>query len=281
MKYRSRVCSRTPLHLFCLLLMFSGCVPADQLPPGSIPGAGGTTTATSFPDLQGAAAFDTSHFTTKGYIDSDVHTISSTAESIFSKIINDFGIYNSMAAAKFTITIYRDQTEYQANTHQPSWSRAIAAGSGIYTYASNDGNPQLAHQLTHLVMNTYLAEKASNVKWLIEGMAMFEEVSQMTDAERTDFRSSASSNLRTSRQGFSQMVFFTPMSEETRLKDVWYQQVESVVAFLMAQGGSSPMGNVLSDLKNGSDMDKALSDGYPAKFRSMTDLETAWKLTIQ
>ena len=265
----------------CALGLLFACVPADQLPPGSIPGAGGTTNASSFPDIEGGTAFGSTHFDAKGYIDADVHDVSNLSETLYTKIINDFGIYNAMAGGKFTLTIYRDQTEYQAKTHQPAWSRAIAAGSGIYTYDNPDLKAPLAHQMAHLVMNAYLAEKANNFKWLVEGIAMFEEVSQMGDSDRAEFQSSMISNLRNQRQGFSQMTFFTPMSEENRRTDVWYQEVESVVSYLVAQGGGQPFGNMLSELKNGADIDKALADSYPAKFRSLNDLETAWKMTVQ
>src|SRR6185312_8489293 len=137
------------------------------------------------------------------------------------------------------------------------------AGSGIYTYDNPDLKAPLAHQMAHLVMNAYLAEKANNFKWLVEGIAMFEEVSQMGDSDRAEFQSSMISNLRNQRQGFSQMTFFTPMSEENRRTDVWYQEVESVVSYLVAQGGGQPFGNMLSELKNGADIDKALADSYP------------------
>jgi hypothetical protein len=79
---------------------------------------------------------------------------------------------------------------------------------------------------------------------------------------------------------FSQMTFFVTNTEEKRRTDAWYQQAESVVTYLLSQGSALGFGQFLSELKSGADADRALSDSYPAKYRSMNELEAAWKYTI-
>jgi hypothetical protein len=91
---------------------------------------------------------------------------------------------------------------------------------------------------------------------------------------------SKTSQLRQNRMPFSQMTFFVANTEEKRRTDAWYQQVESVVTYLLSQGSALGFAQFLSELKSGADTDRALSDSYSAKFRSLNDLENAWKYTI-
>jgi len=79
---------------------------------------------------------------------------------------------------------------------------------------------------------------------------------------------------------FSQMTFFVSSTEEKRRTDAWYQQVESVVTYLLSQGSALGFAQFIGELKTGTDTDRALSDAYSAKFRSLNDLENAWKYTI-
>jgi hypothetical protein len=53
-----------------------------------------------------------------------------------------------------------------------------------------------------------------------------------------------------------------------------------VVAFLLSQGGALNFANMLNSLRSGADLDKAIADNYPGKFRSLGELENAWKFTI-
>jgi len=90
----------TLLMVSCL----AACVPVDQLPPGSLPSQPAAPTAgTSYPDLDAPfATVASAHFSTHGYRENDVRPISVTAESIFSKIANDTGLYSPMATLSFT-----------------------------------------------------------------------------------------------------------------------------------------------------------------------------------
>lgn len=269
-----------------LTLCFLGsCVPVDQLPPSAVAGlaiSSGTATATAFPDLEpGNTSITSTHFTLKGYSQTDLETLKQMAETIYSKIGNDTGLYSFLASGNYVLVAYRDRDEYMKKTHQPAWSHAVTAGKGIYFYFPDpDLEPILTHQMVHLIFDSYLGDKAASFKWLEEGLAMNEELSKMQDSDRMSYAASKTSQLRSNVMPFSQMTFFATNSEEKRRTDSWYQQVESVVTYLLSQGSALGFAQMLSELRSGLAIDQALSDAYSAKFRSLNDLEAAWKYTI-
>jgi hypothetical protein len=270
----------------CLLLTIScgltSCVPLDQLPAGSVPMAPTNATATAFPDLDpGNATVTTTHFTIKGYSQTDLDNLKLMSENLINKIGADTGLYTFLASQNYALVAYRDRDEYLKKTHQPSWSHAVLSGKAIYFYYPDpEIEPILAHYMTHLVFASYMGDKAATYKWLDEGLAMSEEVSKMLDSDRSAYQTSKSSQLRQNRMPFSQMTFFVTNTEEKRRTDAWYQQVESVATYLLAQGSQLAFAQFLSELNRGTDIDQAISDAYPSKFRSFNDLEAAWKYTI-
>lgn len=272
---------------FCVLnVCFTSCVPVDQLPPGSVPTAPGSSSGTAtaaYPDPdQGSLSITSTHFTLKGYTQTDLDNLKQMAESEYNKIGNDTGLYTFLASGNFTLVEYKDRDEYLSKTHQPTWSHMVATANAIYLYPDQDQEAVLAHYMSHMIFSSYMGEKAntSGLKWLDEGMAMNQEVAKMSDSDRNSYANSKSSQLRQNRVPFSQMAFFVPNTEEKRRTDEWYQQVESVVTYLLAQGSALAFGQLMSELKSGVDMDQAISDAYGAKFRNLNDLESAWKYTL-
>src|SRR4051794_8861185 len=90
------------------------CVPIDQLPAGSVPGAGTSgAVAQPFADLDaGAQASPGLHFTVKGYTDNEIRPVMSMAENVYNKVLNDSGLYAAMSSSNFKIVLYRDREEY-------------------------------------------------------------------------------------------------------------------------------------------------------------------------
>jgi hypothetical protein len=267
-----------------LLLVFVGCVSLDQLPPGSIPAgllAPSTATAAGYGDLDvGGTSMTATHFTLKGYSDYELRLVSQLAESLYNKIGSDTGLYSFLASENFTVVLYKDQEEYLRKTRQSNGSRIVSAGTSIYTYPGSDLEPAFAHELTHVIVRSYLGHNAAPLKWLTEGLAMVEELSRMTEADRSAYQASKSLQLRQERIPFSQMTFFVSKTEEKRHTDAWYQQVESVINYLLSQGSPLAFAQMMSELRSGVEIDRAISDAYPGKFRSLNDLEAAWKYTI-
>ena len=271
-----------PLFLLSAIsILLSSCVP---VPPELMPQAPGAPTSAGavYPDLDpGGTSITSLHFTLKGYNETELHSISAVVEDVDNKIGMDTGLYSYLAGQSFIVVVYKDQNEYTTKTHQSNLSRAVVGGNAIYTYSGPDIEPALAHQLVHLVMNAYFGDKSnSSLKWLVEGLAMHEELARMTDADRSIYQTSQSNNLRRQRMPFMQMTFFTTASEEHRRDDAWYQQVESVVSFMLKQGSNLSFAAFLDSLRNGKDLDRAISDNYPGKYRGFADLEQSWVSTI-
>jgi hypothetical protein len=269
------------LGLWLLCSGFTGCVPVDQLPPGLVPTnvSLSTAPAANFGALEAGNTSVTSvHFIIEGYNESDLRTISSSAESIYNKIGNDTGLYSFLAGLTFSIVVYKDREEYLQKTHQPTWSHSVDVSTAIYTYVGAATDPVMAHEITHLIFNGYMGDRAATFRWLNEGLAMYEEVSKMSTGDASAFQTSLNQNLKQTKMPFSSMTFFTPSTEEKRETDAWFQQVESVVSFIIAQGNSPlAFGATIGELKNGADFDRAISDNYGSKWRNLADLENQWK----
>ncbi len=263
-------------------LFLASCVSLEQLPPGAVPAVQSESKPeTPYPDLDaGHATVTSAHFTLKGYSQADLESLRLLAEDLFTKIGSDIGLYTFLSSQSFNLVVYRDREDYLNKTKQPATSQVVTSGKTMFLYYNReDLEPELAHFMAHLLLKAYLGDKLTTLKWLDEGLAMYEEVSRMSESERASYSSSQTAQLRQSRMAFSQMTFFVTNSEEKRRTDVWYQQVESVVSYLLAQGSPLAFAQFLSELRV-VEVDQAISDAYPAKFRSFADLEAAWKYTI-
>ena len=140
-------------------MLFFRLRPVDQLPPGSVPSmpSTSTNTATAYPDLEpGSTSITSMHFTIKGYSEPDLDNIKQMAESEYTKIGNDTGLYSFMASGNYTLVEYKDRDEYLAKTHQPSWSHAVVAGNAIYFYVDPDLEATLAHYMVHMVFSAII-----------------------------------------------------------------------------------------------------------------------------
>jgi hypothetical protein len=275
-----RVPASPCLPFIAAMMFLAACVP---VPPELMPQAPGTSApgSATYGELDpGSTSISSLHFTLKGYNENDLRAISSTAEDVFNKIGTDTGLYSYLAGQSFTIVVYKDQTEYATKTKQTAPLRAVISGSIVYTYPGPDLDPMLAHQLMHIVFNVYMADKAKPLQWLGEGLAMYEEVARMGESDLVVYQTTQNNKLRNERQPFSQMTFFAGGDEARRRQDIWYLQVESVVAYLLKQGSSLTFAAFLSELRNGSDLDHALADNYGGKYRGAADFETSWATTL-
>ena len=274
-----RCVSASPFLLITVSLFLSSCVP---VPPEMMPSSpGSAASSTAFPDIDpGGTSVTSLHFALRGYSEVDMRAVSASAEDIFNKIGTDTGLYSYLAGQTFTIVLYKDQAEYATKTRQTSPLRVVIGAGTIYTYPGPDLEPMLAHQLMHLIFATYMADKASSLNWLNEGLAMYEEVNRMSQSDKVVFQTTQANKLRTERQPFSQMVFFAGSAEDRRRQDVWYLQVESVIDFMLKQGTSLTFAALLNQLRNGTDIDHAIAENYNGKYRGWADLETSWQAQL-
>src|SRR5688572_17106103 len=102
------------LSAFCFLL--SSCVP---VPPEMLPRTqqGGQPAVSSYPDVEShGVSFTSVHFTLRGYSETHLQSIASTAEDIFNQIGIDTGLSSFMANQTYGIVIYKDAGEFQSKT---------------------------------------------------------------------------------------------------------------------------------------------------------------------
>lgn len=267
---------------FALLsLSLSACVSIDQLPPGALPNQTSGSSVQSYPDVpEPAATLNSSHFQMRGEREYDVRMVSVAAESIYGQVVNSLGLYTAMSGKTYRFIVYPSAEQFEAKTKLPAATRVVGAGDALYSYPGPGVEPPLAFELTSLMLNQYLDRSASQLKWLVEGAALNQQLAQLPEGERSAFRNLQSATLRKSRQPFQQMTFFVPTSRADRLKDAWYMQTESVVAYLINQGSALNFSAFLNSLRAGADADQALAANYPGKFRSMAELENTWKYSL-
>jgi hypothetical protein len=267
-----------------LAFLLSACVSLDQLPPGSLPNQANSSTSTpvaSYPDVDTPfATITSSHFNTHGYRENTINPISVTAETIYSKIANDTGLYSEMASGSYTLVVYKDEEEFKTKTKLPSGTRAASSGTTFYVFPGPGLEPALAYEITARVITNYLDRQAAASRWLIEGAALNQEISQLSDGEQQAFHNLQNNQVHANRVPFSQMTFVVPTAKDKRRTDIWYLQTESVVHYVLTQSSGLAFGALLNSLHAGADIDQALAANYPGRFRSLSDLENAWKYTI-
>lgn len=253
----------TALTLLCALAA-AGCVAVDEVggPTASLPSDAG------FPRLDpGAHRQDSLHFRTEAYGADKAQAASELAEALYRKIMEDTGLYSFMPRELYPLVLYAGREEYLKKTGLPEWSGGVSAGRALYMHEGPGLRPVLAHEMTHLVFNEYLGRQDPTLRWVNEGLAVFEEVE-------------ASGQWRgrpaTRPIPFREMVNLAPIGEKETLVNDWYGQVGSVVRFMIERGGRVGFGEFLKALKDGRSFDDAVRQGFPGHWSGMAALETAW-----
>ena len=265
-----------------LAFFLTSCVPIDQLPPGTVPDQPGRNkSAVAFPDIDApAATLNTTHFVIRGYSESVIRPVSATAENIFGRVANETGLYSYLSSVTYNLVVYKDKDEFALKTKMNPDVRATTAGMTIYTYPGPGLEPAFAYEVTGLAFRQYLDQKAEPLRWIEEGLALDQQIEQSSEGDRSAFIARQSRDLRDKRIAFQQMTFALPASKDNRTTELWYLQVESVIHYLLAQGSALSFAGFLNSLRAGADVDQALASNYPGKFRSLADLESAWKYTL-
>lgn len=253
----------TALTLFCALAA-AGCVAVEEVggPTSSLPSDAG------FPRLDpGAHRQDSLHFRVEAYGADKAQAASEMAEGLYRKIMEDTGLYSFMPRELYPLVLYGSREEYLKKTGLPDWSGGVSAGRALYMHEGPGLRPTLAHEMTHLIFNEYLGRQDPSLRWVNEGLAVYEEVE-------------ASGQWRgrpTSRPiPFREMVNLAPIGEKETLVNDWYGQVGSVVRFMIERGGRVGFGEFLKALKDGRPLDDAVRQGFPGHWSGMAALETAW-----
>ncbi|MBI5595731.1 MAG: hypothetical protein HY928_06535 [Elusimicrobia bacterium] len=252
---------------FAALLLLGGCVP---LPEGSglqVP-RGPAAADAGFALLDpGAQRLVSLHFETHAYGAGKASAASETAEALYRRVMEDTGLYSFMPRSLYPIVVYASREEYLRKTGLPEWSAGAAVGSAIYLHEGGEMKGTLAHEMTHLVFNEFMGRADPALRWINEGLAVYEE-----DEARGSLRGRAS----TRPIPFREMVNLAPLGERDALVGDWYRQVGEVTRFMIERGGRVGFGEFLKALRDGLPLDDAVRSGFPGSWNGAAALEAAW-----
>ncbi|MDO8804794.1 MAG: hypothetical protein Q7R35_10195 [Elusimicrobiota bacterium] len=266
-----------------LTLLLLGCCACVELPPNGAPAAAiGLPVESPFQGLDpGHKTEETAHFSVKAYSSSSSALYSGICEENYTRIMQDLGLYSFVPARPYNVVIYRDAAEFHAKTGQPDWSGGAAYGNALLLFEGEGLKATIGHEMTHLVFNEFMGlSQAAGLRWLNEGAAVYEE-SRSNPASAAFYSERVRAGVAPNPIPFSQMTNLVPQSESQRSVDRWYAQVGSVAGFMIRQGGSFSFSIFLSKLRDGASVDKSLEDTYNGLWKTLPDVEKAWKLEVQ
>jgi len=266
--------------LLPLLLCCCACV---EVPTGSLPAPEVRQPLESpFRGLDpGYKTVESAHFSLQAYSSSSAALYSSLCEENYTRIMQDLGLYSFVPARPYNVVIYKDAAEYRAKTGQPEWSGGAAYGNALLLYEGEGLRASMAHEMTHLVFNEFMGlAQASSLRWLNEGVAVYEE-GRSNQVSAGYYAGRVASAVAPNPIPFTQMVNLAPVSESQRNVDRWYAQVGSVAGFLVRQGGSFNFSLFLGRLRDGASVDRALEEVYSGVWKTLADVERSWLLEVK
>ncbi|MFH1724352.1 MAG: hypothetical protein ABII00_07000 [Elusimicrobiota bacterium] len=249
----------------------AACVP---LPPEEGAGAAGSTgiTRRRFGELDpGAKRLSGLHFEVHAYGSDRAQKISDAAEKFYGRTMNDTGLYSFLPRGLYPVVVYATRDEFLMKTGLPEWSGGVAVGNTIYTYDGPYLSGVLAHEMTHLIFHEYMGRSDPAHRWVNEGLAVYEEQEAMRE------RGFASAARPGSPVSFQEMILLAPMGEGERSVNAWYQQVGSVVRFMIERGGRLGFSQFIKGLHEGRTADQAVRTAFPGVWNSFEALETSWR----
>ncbi|MBI4055677.1 MAG: hypothetical protein HY402_06070 [Elusimicrobia bacterium] len=231
------------------------------------------------------------HFVVYGYDLSLLQEVSQRAEEVYEKIMQDTGLYSFIDVGSlrpwelYPVALYANREEYLQKTRMPEWSQGALLGNAIHTFPGAHLSSTLAHEMSHLIFHEFMRQGLSGVaagrlRWLNEGLAMYEELQFLAPAERSRVQAQKQASLKSEGLSFEKMRTFEPQSEEGRLVHLWYLQVESVVRFLVERGGRLGFSIFLKELRSSKTLDQVLPSAFPGKWSDLTSLEATWRASL-
>jgi hypothetical protein len=266
-----------------LALAFAACVPY----PGELPDDGRGRSYTTimegvYPSLDAGAQENSSlHFKVKAYGQDTVLTISGMAEAAYTRIMTDTGLNSFMPRGLYQIVVYGTQDEFRKKTGQPEWSGGVAVGNAIYTYMSPRLEAVLSHEVTHLIWFEYMGHLNADYRWVNEGLAVLQENKALGSRGRGDLFSALRGSLRAQTIPMDQMIHLVPATERAYEVSLWYAQSESMVRFMLERGGRIGFSQFLAALRYDKSLDQSVAEGFPGAWRTLADLESDWKRSLQ
>lgn len=203
------------------------------------------------------------------------------AERYYEKIASDLGYsrYDNFWQwdNRAKILIYRDHDEFLKVTGKKSWiyGTAIYSERKIISYRWSQGflDVLLPHELSHLIFRDFVGFKGAVPLWLDEGISQWEEANKRKWAVYTV------KNLIKTRD-------YIPLAELTRLgagsendftvSAKLYAQAVTLIGYLIEKYGSDKFAQFCRGLRDGKNVNDALSYAYTDSIRNIAELERGW-----
>lgn len=185
----------------------------------------------------------------------------------------DFWLWDNRAK----IYIHDDAGAYQAATNQPGWSSgcAIIKEKVIHTfpYAKGFFETTLPHEMGHIIFREFVGFDNQAVPiWLDEGVASYQENRIYSMAHRLVTEAIATNkfiNLESLSSINPQLI----KDDESVL--LFYSEAVSIIDYLVKEFGKDNFILFCQNLRDKTDLEKAISYIYP--FRNIHELDQAWQ----
>jgi hypothetical protein len=210
--------------------------------------------------------------------------IKKKSEYFYKKVTQEFHLVRDelwLWDNRAKVFIANDKEEYLKNFYCPDWSAACVdyVTKTIYTYPSQkDFIAILVHELTHIIFREYLG-RGKLPLWLDEGIALYTEV-KFAGAGYHDLLYQIRERVKNDN--------FIPFEEIINLKTfdlknrtaaevrLFYLQSFSMINFIVERYRKHRFSQFLWNLKNESNLEKALSKTY-YHLNNLTKFEEKWK----
>jgi hypothetical protein len=211
-------------------------------------------------------------FLVKAYGEVEAKSVSAMVEGDYQRLVADTGLFSFKPGGLYPVTVYKNAGEYLAKTRAPEWSGGFAVGNAIFTYRSPQLPGTLAHEITHVIFQEYMGT-ADRLRWLNEGLAVYEELQAAGTEERGEIETWMA-EAKKDPIPFSDMVTYIP-NEGAKVRR-WYGQVALVVRYLVETGGRGGVARLMQETKQGTPLDTALAASFPTLCGDLSSLERRW-----
>jgi hypothetical protein len=264
------------LSIFLSLGVVFGCVPYPGMQSATYQMS--PKNRVSFGALgAGAANAQSAHFFVKAYGQGEANKISNSAETIYNRLMIDASLLNFQAPNGFKLVVYQNQDEFAKKTGQPSGSRGVLFRGALYTYADPMIDQRLSYEITRLILSKYINRPNPDWIWIQNGLAAYEEIRTIQEAgNQRDLFALVHGQVIQNPLPLSELTTMPPPDDTPISNSAWNCQSESMIAFMLSQGGNSQFGQFLAGLRSNQDISSAISQGFPGKWNGLSAFYQAW-----
>ncbi|MBU0549047.1 MAG: hypothetical protein KJ838_01835 [Candidatus Omnitrophica bacterium] len=225
------------------------------------------------------------------------------AEKDYNRIASDLGYSRNSNFwtwdNRVKIFVYPDHETYLKESGQPEWSEGMAnyKNKSILSYSgsSNFLVSVLPHEMTHLIFRDFIGIRRKVPLWLDEGIAQWEEEAKRQIIKKTSKACFSRGTLFSIKDLMELDIHLIDKSNKIHLRgtslggeggfliidgkslvDIYYIESASLVGFLIERHGTENFTEFCRQLRDGRDLEGALSAAYPAQIHNIQELEAQW-----